>query len=435
MDTVSKVFGINAPKVAKSKLIGHRCSNPDLLMGLELEIERVPKPGNWLVEHIPAAIWTIDRDGSLRPPELSYEFISKPLQMEFMLGELQSFFDKLKLEPACYSDRTSVHVHTNVCDFTQKELATLALIYVTFEDVLFQFVNHYKSPSEQGYCRDTNIYCIPWNQCRLNHGLVNTIFSNPNLAFARWQKYTALNLLPVLNQGTVEWRHMHGTNDMEKLTIWLNLIGSIMKFSKNTDFDEVVKTIKVLNDTSAYQQFFGQVLEDRLPYDPMYQQALAEGIIHAKYTLINWDKLKGKKVAAPERAQEIERMLDDEDHDDDEIHDDPPAWDRPNLDVAPAPRAAPGRVRRPAPRPDRGLLQGRPVEQADVPGVGQGMAAANGWAGQRFAELRLQEAQQRMVQQQADVQAGIARAAAHRWDFLQADPFAVGNQNNNGGNE
>jgi hypothetical protein len=167
------------------------------------------------------------------------------------------------------------------------------------EDVLFQFVNHYKAPTEEGYCRDTNIYCIPWSQCRANVMLVNKLLLEPaGTATHRWQKYTALNLLPIQTQGSVEWRHMHGTADMEKLTTWLNIIGSIVKFSKNAGLDDVVKTIKVLNDTSAYQQFFNSILQGYLPYNDTYRGPMADGVINAKNGLLNWELAKSKPKAS-----------------------------------------------------------------------------------------------------------------------------------------
>ena len=310
MDTVSKVFGVKAPTVAKSGLVGHRCSFPDLVMGVELEIERLPHNQEWYQEKLQRKTWTVDTDGSLRPPGSSFEFISKPLELQYLLAELTKFFADNPLNAERnYSDRTSVHIHTNVTDFTQQQLASLALVYTVVEDVLFQYVNHYKEPTPDGYSRDTNIYCIPWNQCRMNYNLVNEIFANPVGAFRNWQKYTALNLLPITTQGTVEWRHMHGTNDMEKLTIWVNLIGSIMKFAKGADFEDVIKTVKSLNDTSAYQQFFNTVLQDYLPYEEGYQVAMSEGVINAKYALFNWDAQKGtpkKKTSVYEQfAEEV----------------------------------------------------------------------------------------------------------------------------------
>lgn len=294
MDTVTRVFGVVPPKVTKSTLHPVRCAHPELVCGVELEIENCSENAETYLAQIGQKLWKMDRDGSLRPPERSWEFISKPIQLQHLLPELERFFNLTKFGDANYSDRCSVHMHCNVTDFTQKQLATLALVYVIFEDVLFKFVNHHKAPTADGYCRDTNIYCIPWNQCRMNFNLVNKIFAQPADAFRQWQKYTALNLIPITTQGTVEWRHMHGTHDMEKLTQWFNLIGAIMKFCQDSAFEDVVETVKVLNDNSAYHQFFDLVLKGYLPFEEQYQPAMAEGIINAKYSLISWEQFKGK---------------------------------------------------------------------------------------------------------------------------------------------
>jgi hypothetical protein len=294
-DTVAKIFGLNLPTLVMSKLAALEATNGTLICGAELEIENTPYGDRWYRDNINRGVWQVERDGSLRPQDNSFEFISMPMVLGSLLAEMEAFFNKTKFTMENnYSDRTSVHLHTNVTDYTQEQLATLALTYTVVEDVLFRFVNHYNAPTPDGYSRDTNLYCIPWNQCRMNFGLVNKLFANPGGALKNWQKYTALNLLPVISQGTVEWRHMHGTNDMDKLRKWFDMIGSIMLFAKTADFNDVVKTVYVLNDTSAYQQFFNGVFQGTLPYTEDYQVALAEGVINAKYSLVSWEKLKGK---------------------------------------------------------------------------------------------------------------------------------------------
>jgi hypothetical protein len=311
MDTVSKIFKIKAPVQFKSVLKAADCSNKELVMGVELEVENTRDLDHYASGQLSGA-WMFERDGSLRGGRggEAYEFISKPLQMQFLLPELQKFFEYTKFDESNYSDRCSVHVHTNVTDFTQDMLASLSMVYTVVEDVLFQYVNHHAAPTMDGYNRDTNLYCIPWNQCRMNHRLVEKLFGNSHAHLARWQKYTALNLLPITTQGTVEWRHMHGTADMEKLTTWLNLIGSIMWYARRTQLDDVIKTILTLNDTSAYRQFFLDVTKGYLEYKEEYQGPLAEGVINAKYGLFDWDRSKKpveeKKAAIGERMDAIQ---------------------------------------------------------------------------------------------------------------------------------
>jgi hypothetical protein len=310
MDTVSKIFKIKAPVQFKSVLKAADCSNKELVMGVELEVENTRDLDHYASGQLSGA-WMFERDGSLRGGRggEAYEFISKPLQMQFLLPELQKFFEYTKFDESNYSDRCSVHVHTNVTDFTQDMLASLSMVYTVVEDVLFQYVNHHAAPTMDGYNRDTNLYCIPWNQCRMNHRLVEKLFGNSHAHLARWQKYTALNLLPITTQGTVEWRHMHGTADMEKLTTWLNLIGSIMWYARRTQLDDVIKTILTLNDTSAYRQFFLDVTKGYLEYKEEYQAPLAEGVINAKYGLFDWDRSKKPEEKVATQANRLEEQF------------------------------------------------------------------------------------------------------------------------------
>lgn len=306
--TIADVFGLKAPPPYKSKNSPDKTTNNDLMIGIELEVENLPHGHEWYMTEA-GRFWSVVEDGSLRPRGLSWEFVSKPADLGTAMAELRFLLGKMKWDDRNYSDRCSVHVHTNVLNFTQQQVANLALVYPVMEAVLFRFINHYKKKEEQGYCRDTNLYCIPWSDCRMNRNFIEKFFSNPavfqpdrrGLGVRQWEKYTALNFSPISNKGTVEWRHMHGTADMEKLSLWLNIIGAIMKFCKEQEFNDIVKSIKILNDISTYQQFFTAVLGGVLDYKDEYRVPMAEGVVNAKYSLINWEANKDKVKKTPNR--------------------------------------------------------------------------------------------------------------------------------------
>jgi hypothetical protein len=337
LQTVAEVFGVAIPKAWRSKNIPVKVTNPDLMVGIELEIENLTRGYDWYVDRA-GPFWSVVEDRSLRPHGQAWEFVSKPAAIGVTLAELALLFPRIEVtQERNYSDRCSVHIHTNVTDWTQEQVASLALVYPAFEQIIFQFVNHFKKVDEQGYCRDTNLYCIPWSDCRMNRNVVEKLFDAPSAVANRdggsyvWQKYTALNLLPIAQHGTVEWRHMHGTCDMEKLGTWFNIIGAIMAYCKATPFNSIVETIKVMNDVSTYQQFFAEVLQGALPYKEEYRKLMFEGIVNAKYSLVNWeankDKPKPKSLSAktvlgvlrgeiewdtdPLPAPEINAILDD----------------------------------------------------------------------------------------------------------------------------
>jgi hypothetical protein len=306
---IQKLLKLTQVTPYKSTIPRVPCVNPELLMGVELETENAPRGLGWYADNISDA-WSVDTDGSLRPRGEGLEFISKPMPHTQLLSALREHFDLTGFGDANFSDRCSIHVHTNVQDFEPDQLASLCMLYSVVEEVLFHYVNHYGCPNPAGYHRDTNLYCIPWNQCRMNYRLVDKIFSDTGGSAATWQKYTALNLLPVTTIGTIEWRHMHGTADMGKINTWLNIIGKLMEVAVKTPIDTLVDMIQDLNDSSVYRQFFELILPPDLPYTEEYQRPLYEGVINAKYSLVNWDKKKyvpqkPKKIAVVSIGDEL----------------------------------------------------------------------------------------------------------------------------------
>ena len=285
---VHDCFGVAAPRVRSLKM-AMECVNPSLVIGLELETEKCEGDGGWYEDSVKKLNFQVKTDGSLRGN--AFEFISLPMRSDQALGALDAFFTATQFNEDNYSDRCSVHVHVNCTDMEFEQISSLALLYTTMEEILFEFVGHN---------RDSNIYCIPWNQCRAHLNLVQNFLSDGGSVLRRWSKYTALNLLPLSTLGTVEFRQMHGTADMKKLTTWINIIGAMFAYAKTVELKDLIEQIKDLNTTSQYEVFFNRVLAMQLPYTDKYKEKLEEGIILAKYSLMNMGTMKNKdETTAP----------------------------------------------------------------------------------------------------------------------------------------
>lgn len=298
MATVSEVYARSMPKPWKYKETAE-CVYPDLILGVEIETEQCRHGYDWYNEQFRTLGITTKEDGSLRRQHglSAWEFITKPTATANLIPILKEFYRIGEFGENNYTDRCSVHVHANCVDMDMSHVINLTLIYTILEEILFEFVNN-KPGSRDGYSRDTNIYCVPWNQCRDHYNLVQEFLTRPNEALARWQKYTALNIIPLHNYGTVEFRHMHGTADMVKLEKWLNIIGAMMKYARSMTQEELIKEINALNTTSGYEAFFRNVLANQLPYTAVYQHKLEEGVILAKYSLMSSrPKYQAKKKA------------------------------------------------------------------------------------------------------------------------------------------
>jgi len=83
-----------------------------------------------------------------------------------------------------------------------------------------------------------------------------------------WFKYFALNISPLWGGedqnnkgriGTIEFRHMEGTTNVERIITWINLIVSLKLAAKKLDLIELKENIRVMNTTSAYYWLAEQV--------------------------------------------------------------------------------------------------------------------------------------------------------------------------------
>ena len=193
---------------------------------------------------------------------------------------LEQFFERSKVTEANYSERCSVHVHANCRDLSLDQVSVVALLYQVFEVLLFQFI---------GADRNKNIFCVPWYETTLTYNVINNLKSGDHHGLKKWQKYTALNLLPLYRYGTVEFRHMAGTNNLKFIIDWCNLIGCLFAYAKEHTLEQTKEWIIDLNTTSAYrdtlQTVFGNWAD--LLRTPGFEVLLEEGVLNMKYALMS----------------------------------------------------------------------------------------------------------------------------------------------------
>lgn len=292
MTTISERFEVTPPVVKKYKT-AVPCVNPDLVIGFELETENCQTLPRDFGEMVSRFNMRIETDGSLRGT--AYEFLTLPMKTTNALAALTDWFTYSKLTEENYSDRCSVHVHVNCTDLTTEQVSSVALLYTVTEEILFEFV---------GGNRDTGIYCIPWSQCRQHFNLIKRFLENGAEVLRNWSKYTAVNLIPLAGFGTMEFRQMHGTSDMAKITTWVNIIGALFKYGVAIELKDLMTEIKSLNNNSEYQAFFSKIFQDVLPYNEVYREKLESGVILAKFGMTGMEKTpyKARETAPPPTA-------------------------------------------------------------------------------------------------------------------------------------
>lgn len=276
LSKISDIIG-NLPrlKVFDAELTAHEDKFPfkgnypvvdkNTYLGIEVEVENVQS----FMQASP--YWRMTEDGSLRND--GREFITPPIRAWRIEQALTTLFDKQINRDVDFSERTSIHVHMNIRTLTVAQLEALVITYLLFERCLFNFVEKR---------RYNNVFCVPVCETQMGRYLDRLIL-NGNPIF-QWQKYTALNLLPITEKGTIEFRHMQGTQDIKKLMTWINLILCLKKFALRNDPEYIWHRVTSLNTTSEYRMFgeevFGPLLEEI--YTSNFNSEVEKGSIYIK---------------------------------------------------------------------------------------------------------------------------------------------------------
>ncbi len=224
-------------------------------IGLEIEIEHVKDN---MVDTYP--LWSPRADGSLRDHGL--EYVTVPMKGPRIHFALNQFFDMIN-SGYRFSPRTSIHVHVNVLNMNPHQVAVFLMTFGLFEKPLYRFV---------GQDRDKSNFCVPMflssYQC-ISHfiqfmpGQVSFV-----LPMLENHRYAGVNVDAVRKFGSLEFRHLHGTDDKIKLLKWINFLFRMKQFAMKTSLSEMKTVIQKMNTDSSYGAFAERVFgESRFTFD------------------------------------------------------------------------------------------------------------------------------------------------------------------------
>jgi hypothetical protein len=183
----------------------------DTAVGIEIEVENLSEADYGL------KLWDQIRDGSIVN---GVEFVSKPVwgtAITDALDELRRVFTE---HDPYLSFRTSVHVHINALDMTPEQLEHFVVLYLMYELPLFRLHEHWG--------RYDNIFCVPARKSiKVQDGYAKLL---ADLSVERIRtdyvgyKYSAFNPNALARFGTMEFRHMGGSADMDEVDRWINIL-------------------------------------------------------------------------------------------------------------------------------------------------------------------------------------------------------------------
>lgn len=268
------------------------CRAPTTYVGVEVELEKVRLKAN------PPSSWQTINDGSLKLE--GKEFITVPIRFCYLEQELERLFGSMS-PPPHISSRCSIHVHMNARDFVQEELFRFVILYLIFEKSLFNFSGG----------RSSNIFCSPLYEDTpyVREQIGKLLKGDGAIAYMAWKKYFALNLCPIWGQqdeskrtGTIEFRHMAGTTNIEYIIEWINLIVSLKIAAKKMKTDELIRDLMVMNGTSSYNDLVEFVFKSwsvHLTDQPTFKEDVEHGIMIAKEVLPNKKRESKCEIVIP----------------------------------------------------------------------------------------------------------------------------------------
>jgi len=287
--TISEIYGIQKPIhpyiEALNKFPDYNLFSS--YVGIEVEVEAIKNEVNQT-----PAIWVSKEDGSLRNNGI--EYVSYPTPSKKCPAIFSHLQEKLKENNTpSFSVRTSTHIHIDVTDMTIPQIQSFLLLYLCFEDVLFSIA---------GEERRENIFCVPLVDTQyvervsgiFTHSLSNYNF---NKLLLSWDKYTGINLKPISSFGTIEFRHLKGTDDVLLFKNWLSVILKLKKKAMENSCQSLYKTIEALNTNSEYHQFAMYIFEEKYQVLPtLLEEKMENCVSHIKEWFSN--------IPSPEVDQE-----------------------------------------------------------------------------------------------------------------------------------
>lgn len=183
--------------------------------------------------------WSVHNEGSLRGFGFEY-VLSPPLPTEKALSYTEILFKQLEQEPnykPTSSIRTSIHAHFDVTKYSFNQLLTFTGVYWMLEEFLSDFA---------GETRKGNLFCIRLKDSLYFSKVLSEVLSKPGrlkaMLCSEHMRYSSLNFASLSKFGSLEFRLMRGTANVEEVKLWVNALECIrlyaLKFNNLKEFVE-----------------------------------------------------------------------------------------------------------------------------------------------------------------------------------------------------
>lgn len=206
-----KMSQLVGKKLDQFKVQSDKSRPSDTAVGIEIEVENI------MEQEYTLKLWDQVGDGSI---VRGVEYVSKPIWGTAITDALDEIRVVFKKADPYLSFRTSIHIHLNVLNMEPDQLEHFVLLYVLYELPLFRL--------HEDWGRYDNIFCVPARKSmKVQDGyalLLDDLSRRRIRGDYVGYKYSAFNPNALQRFGTMEFRHMGGTTDMDRVDQWINIL-------------------------------------------------------------------------------------------------------------------------------------------------------------------------------------------------------------------
>lgn len=221
---------LNKPKGKAVYCPDPRWVLPEQLIGFEAEYEGVKN--NVLPNHTFANHFTYHFEQSIAGGGTGAEYVfTQPLFGTDAYNAITWLVEYAKEQDWKCTKRTGIHIHLDVRDLEVPQLIGLCMLYAALEPILYKWI---------GTHRETSHFCVPLYKadnallsfCKIINSALRDIKNGTNSALAicaalEEQRYSGLNPHSLAKFGSLEFRHLETTHDLNRIISWINMIMSL----------------------------------------------------------------------------------------------------------------------------------------------------------------------------------------------------------------
>tara|TARA_Y100001973_G_scaffold106774_1_gene187460 strand:+ start:6840 stop:7721 length:882 start_codon:yes stop_codon:yes gene_type:complete len=240
-------------------------------IGIEIEVE-----GNNLPEI--GGAWRCEHDGSLRGEAMEY-VLRRPVELPEAYKSLATLSHAFKENGSQIADtgRAGVHIHVNCQELNIIQLYNFITLYLIFEDSLVKWCG----PDRVG-----NLFCLRAKDAEwllfnlasaLEDGEFRRRFSSDEL------RYASMNVKALAQYGSLEFRAMRSTADMELIYQWAGVLHDLRERAKATENPvELIYQVSAGGEEAFLDNYLGEFAEVVKEVDEDWMQSIRDGMRRAQ---------------------------------------------------------------------------------------------------------------------------------------------------------